>query len=112
MEEENLVHRIVMLEIIMDRVLGNQRELSYQQRTSTVKKNSIDSMVQALDEKFGIEKSHDEEYMGEREEETPIDKGKVKSSHDPFKVKTKVETKSFKGQVDAESLDKWLRKLE
>ncbi|KAH9320861.1 hypothetical protein KI387_015500 [Taxus chinensis] len=66
-----------------------------------------------LAEKFGIGKSHrEEDYGEEHEEETSNAREKVKSDHTPFKVETKVEIKSFEGQVDAELLDKWLKQLE
>ncbi|KAH9306563.1 hypothetical protein KI387_010967, partial [Taxus chinensis] len=71
MEEENLVRRVEMLETMMDRLHRKQEELSDLQKTALVKQDSMDSVVRALAEKFGIGKSHEEEEW-EEHEETPI----------------------------------------
>ncbi|KAH9320718.1 hypothetical protein KI387_015357, partial [Taxus chinensis] len=72
MEEDNLVRRVELLEIMMDRLYRKQEELSNLQKMDLVRKDSMDLVVQALAEKFGIRKSHKEEEWEEREEETPI----------------------------------------
>ncbi|KAH9287971.1 hypothetical protein KI387_032088, partial [Taxus chinensis] len=72
MEEENLVRRVEMLETMMDRLYRKQEEISDLQKMASVKQDSMDSLVRALDKKFGIGKSHEEKEWEEREEETSI----------------------------------------
>ncbi|KAH9319201.1 hypothetical protein KI387_020970, partial [Taxus chinensis] len=69
MEEENLVRRIEMLKTMIDRMFRRQEELAYLQKTTSIKQDSMDSVVQGLAENFGIGKSHHEEDYGEEHEE-------------------------------------------
>ncbi|KAH9304757.1 hypothetical protein KI387_009161, partial [Taxus chinensis] len=52
--------------------IENKKELSDLQKTTSVKKDSMDLVVRSLAEKFGIGKIHEEEEWEEHEEETLI----------------------------------------
>ncbi|KAH9328864.1 hypothetical protein KI387_000972, partial [Taxus chinensis] len=62
---------IKMLETMMDRMFRRQEELVDLQKITSVKQESMDSVVRGLAKKIGISKSHHEEdYEEEHEEET------------------------------------------
>ncbi|KAH9307239.1 hypothetical protein KI387_035150, partial [Taxus chinensis] len=72
---------------IMDRLYRHQQEPPDLQNTTSVKQDSMDLVVRALAENFGIGKSQEEEEDMEEREETPVEK--VKSNHAPFKFEAK-----------------------